>query len=52
MKCDNCKINKMAEEQNGCCIWYMDNVVLGNKSVDDCSKYKPMKKDGKKNDTK
>ena len=41
-KCNTCKV--MADIYNSkdpaCCAWFMDNVVLGNKSVDDCPKYK------------
>ena len=41
MKCDSCKvmeeINK--SEEPACCRWFMDNVVCGDKSVDDCNSY-------------
>ena len=44
-KCKTCKIYKMAQSQSlACCIWYMDNVVLGNKKVEDCTDYKKAKK--------
>lgn len=38
MKCDTCKIMKESCESKepACCAWYMDNVVLCNKSVEDC----------------
>ena len=40
-KCDTCKIRKEIEKsaEPACCIWYMDNVVLGNKNVNDCEIY-------------
>ena len=40
-KCDSCKIRKEIEKSTepACCIWYMDNVVLGNKNVNDCEIY-------------
>lgn len=43
MKCDNCKIHKDAEnsKEPACCIWYMENVVCGDKAVEECDKYEP-----------
>lgn len=40
-KCDTCRIKKEIEKSTepACCIWYMDNVVLGDKTSDDCPKY-------------
>lgn len=40
-KCDTCKIRKEIEKSTepACCIWYMDNVVLGDKNVNDCEIY-------------
>ena len=40
-KCDTCKIGKEIEKSTepACCIWYMDNVVLGDKNVNDCKIY-------------
>lgn len=37
-KCDTCKIRKEIEKSTepACCIWYMGNVVLGDKNVNDC----------------
>ena len=44
-KCKTCEIYKKAQSQSfACCIWYMDNVVLGNKKVEDCTDYKKAKK--------
>ena len=37
--CENCKIYQKAIKEGGCCVWYMDNVVLGNKNVNDCEIY-------------
>lgn len=42
-KCKDCKIYKRAIKENGCCIWYMDNVVCGNESVKNCPQYKKTK---------
>lgn len=41
MKCDNCKVKMRANESNepACCKWFMDNVVIGGKSVEDCDVY-------------
>ena len=40
-KCKTCLIYKKMEESDEpcCCIWFIDNVVLGDKSVDDCKEY-------------
>ena len=40
-KCNTCKIGKEIEKSTepACCIWYMDNVVLGDKNVNDCEIY-------------
>lgn len=44
-KCENCKI--MEECRNNptpaCCIWYMNNVVCGDKKIEDCTDYQPIK---------
>ena len=36
--CEQCFILKKAElsEEPAACIWYIDNVICGNKSVEDC----------------
>ena len=41
MKCDTCKANKrvMESEEPACCVWMLDNVVCGDKSVDECPEY-------------
>ena len=38
--CKTCKIRKKAIKEGGCCVWYMDNVVIAGKSVKECPKYK------------
>ena len=45
MKCETCEMMKRIEASNepACCIWYMDNVVCGAKSVEDCTAYQPPK---------
>ena len=45
MKCETCEMMKRIEASNepACCIWYMDNVVCGDKSVEDCTVYQPLK---------
>lgn len=42
MKCDTCEIRVQMEKSKepACCVWYMDNVVCGNASVNDCPDYK------------
>ena len=46
MKCDDCYIRFKVKESKepAVCCWYMENVVLGNKSVDECKKYRKNKK--------
>lgn len=41
-KCDNCIIMKQINNsaELSCCIWYMDNVVCGNKSIEECTDFK------------
>lgn len=43
-KCDTCRtfhdVNSSAEP--ACCKWFMDNVVILGKPVDDCTEYVPM----------
>ena len=48
-KCDNCAVMaKMNECEEACaCAWYIDNVIFGEKSVDDCTAFK--KVDNKEN---
>ena len=38
-KCDSCKIMDEARKLNEpcCCMWYMNNVVCGDKSIKDCN---------------
>ena len=45
MNCDNCAINREVDvsPEYAVCAWYMDNVVLGNKTTDDCPLYKEVK---------
>ena len=46
MKCDKCevtaKVNKSKEPS--CCKWYMDHVVCGNESQENCPVYRPAKR--------
>lgn len=42
-KCETCKIHKKAIEEFGVCMWYMWNVVCGDKSINDCPKYVDVK---------
>ena len=41
VKCRSCKImDEIAETGSYCCCkWYMDNVVCGDKTVDECTMY-------------
>lgn len=45
MKCKTCEVMKRIEASNepACCMWYIDNVVCGDKSVKDCTVYEPPK---------
>lgn len=45
MKCETCEVMKLikASKEPACCVWYMDNVFFGDKSVDDCTEYEPPK---------
>ena len=40
-KCDSCKIRKEIEKSTepACCKWYIDNVVFGDKNINDCEIY-------------
>lgn len=38
--CDTCKIHKEMPAL-ACCAWYIDNVLLGNKTPEECPKYTP-----------
>ena len=40
-KCKTCQVHKrvMESEEPACCAWLLDNVVCGDKSVDDCPVY-------------
>ena len=40
-KCDTCKVTKVIRESKepSCCAWYMDNVVCGDKTINDCEEY-------------
>ena len=46
-KCKTCKIYKELKEcsADAYCIWFMDNVVLGDKTIEDCASYKPCDKE-------
>ena len=45
MKCDTCQVQKrvMESEEPACCAWLLDNVVCGDKSVDECPEYEEAK---------
>lgn len=48
MKCETCGVMKRIEESNepACCKWLMDNVICGDKTVEDCEVYEPIKEVG------
>lgn len=52
MKCNNCKVNEEVENSKApaCCIWYMDNVIIGGKDVEECDCYQEI--DGGENNGK
>lgn len=41
-KCDSCEImlNIKKSKEPAACIWYIDNVVCGDKTVKECPVYK------------
>lgn len=41
MKCDTCMVQKRVNESEepACCVWFMENVVCGNKKIEDCTEY-------------
>lgn len=43
-KCDTCKVEESIVNSNipACCKWYMENVVIGGRSEDDCTMYEPV----------
>ena len=45
MKCETCEVMKRIEasKEPACCVWLMENVVCGNKSVEECDAYEPQK---------
>ena len=45
MKCETCEVMKRIKASNkpACCVWYIDNVVCGDKSVEDCDACEPTK---------
>lgn len=47
MKCKTCKVHEeiCRSAEPACCVWFMDNVVIGGKSVDECPVYEPVKAD-------
>lgn len=46
-KCSKCGIfiRAMASTEPACCKWYIDNVVCGDKSLEDCTAHEPVKPD-------
>ncbi len=43
-KCGTCKIAHEMPDM-ACCVWYMDNVVCGDKTTEDCTEYIPFDKE-------
>lgn len=46
-KCDTCGIAREAIESNepACCSWYIESVVCGDKTINDCTEYIPEKEE-------
>lgn len=40
-RCGTCAVMKRAQESEepACCAWFIENVVCGTKSVNDCTEY-------------
>lgn len=47
MKCKTCKVHEEVckSEVPACCKWFLDNVAIGDKSVEDCTDYEPVEDD-------
>ena len=43
-KCVTCKIDNEMPDM-ACCAWYMDNVICGDKTTEDCTEYIPCDKE-------
>lgn len=43
-KCGTCKIAHEMPDM-ACCAWYIDNVVCGDKTTEDCTEYIPCDKE-------
>lgn len=45
MRCETCEVNKrvMESDEPSCCVWLMENVVCGGKTVEECTDYEPIK---------
>jgi hypothetical protein len=45
IRCATCQVHRDATKsaEPACCVWFMDNVICGNKTADDCPVYEPMK---------
>lgn len=43
-RCDLCKVHESAQnsKEPSCCKWYMDNVVIGDKTIDSCTDFEPI----------
>ena len=46
MKCETCKVYEEVckSEVPACCKWFLDNVVIGVDSVENCTDYEEVKK--------
>lgn len=44
MKCDKCKVQMCVKESKepACCKWFIDNVFILGKSVEECELYEPI----------
>lgn len=43
-KCETCKVYEEVckSEVPACCKWFIDNVVIGDHTVDECTEYEPV----------
>ncbi len=44
-KCKDCKIYQEMSE-GSCCAWFLDNVICGDKTKEECTEYIPCKEKG------
>lgn len=56
-RCETCAVMATVRENNArqhdipaCCPWLMDNIICGDKTIDDCTEYRPVEKEATANE--